>query len=251
MKIDCLTIFPEIIEGALAASIPAKARERGLYTLDCYDIRQFTEDKHHKVDDIPYGGGVGMVFKPEPVIRGIKALRQPESLVIHPSPVAPPLEQAHLLELREKQHLIFVASRYEGLDQRVIDHHIDLEYSLGDFVISGGELACAVMIDALVRLIPGALGKAESYEADSFFEGLLDYPHYTRPPEFDGHAVPDVLQSGHHEHIRRWRKKQALERTRRLRPDLLAKANLDKEARRLLLEIEREESAANQAGNSI
>lgn len=241
MNIDCLTIFPEIIEGALSASIPKKARDRGIFNLKVHDLRAWSQDKHHKVDDIPYGGGVGMVFKPEPVVAGIQALRQPGSIVIHPSPVAPPLQQKDLLELRDAAHLIFVASRYEGLDQRVIDGYIDREYAIGDFVISGGELACATMIDALVRLLPGALGKSESYEEDSFFNGLLDYPHYTRPPEFDGHKVPEVLQSGHHEMIRKWRKKQALTRTLRLRPDLLAKAALDKEAKKMLAEIQREE----------
>jgi len=234
MDIDCLTIFPEIIEGALSASIPAKARDRNLFNLTCHDLRQFTEDKHQKVDDIPYGGGVGMVFKPEPMIRGIRQLRREDSLVIHPSPAAPRLLQRDIVELAKHPHLVLIASRYEGLDQRVIDHHVDREYSIGDFVISGGELACATIIDALVRLIPGALGKSESFESDSFFHGILDYPHYTRPPVYEGHEVPEILQSGHHEHIRLWRKRQALARTRKYRPDLLNDADLDDEALAIL-----------------
>ena len=242
MDIDCLTIFPEIIEGALSASIPAKARERGLFSLQCHDLRQFTEDKHQKVDDIPYGGGVGMVFKPEPVIRGIRHLRREDTLVIHPSPAAPRLQQRDIVELSQRRHLLLIASRYEGMDQRVIDHHVDREYAIGDFVISGGELACAILIDALVRLIPGALGKSESFEADSFFNGILDYPHYTRPPEFEGHAVPDILQCGHHERIRLWRKRQALARTRKFRPDLLQSADLDAEALAILEDLASEDS---------
>lgn len=234
MHIDCLTIFPEIIEGALSASIPAKARERQLFQLACHDLRHFTEDKHLKVDDIPYGGGVGMVFKPEPVVRGIRHLRREGTLVIHPSPAAPRLCQSDIVELSQCSHLLLIASRYEGMDQRVIDHHVDREYAIGDFVISGGELACAVLIDAIVRLIPGALGKSESFEADSFFNGILDHPHYTRPPEFEGHTVPEVLQSGHHERIREWRKRQALTRTKTFRPDLLESAELDDEALAIL-----------------
>jgi len=244
MRIDCLTIFPEIIEGALSASIPAKARERGIFELHCHDLRDYSQNKHFKIDDIPYGGGVGMVFTPGPIVRAIEAVRQPHSLVIHPSPVAPRLTQKNLLELREHSHLILIASRYEGLDQRVIEHHVDREYSLGDFVISGGELACAVMIDAIVRLLPGALGKSESFEEDSFFNGLLDYPHYTRPPEFEGLTVPEVLQSGHHEKIRLWRKRQSLERTLRIRPDLLEQVDLDKESRRILAELRSEKASS-------
>lgn len=224
-RIDCLSIFPEIIEGALGYSIPAKARERGLLTIQQHNIRDYATDKHQKVDDIPYGGGVGMVFKPEPTVRAIRALLGPKTLVIHPSPAAPKLTQQDICELAGVDHLLFIASRYEGLDQRVIDHYVDREYSIGDFVISGGELACAVMIDAIVRLIPGAIGKESSYKEDSFYTGMLDHPHYTRPAVFEDLPVPAVLQSGNHEKIRQWRAEQALERTRRLRPDLLANQN--------------------------
>lgn len=237
MRIDCLSIFPEIIAAALDYSIPKKAQERGIVSIQQHNVRDYALDKHHKVDDIPYGGGVGMVFKPEPTMAAIKAVSSPDAMVIHPNPAAPVLRQADIVELSQAKHLIFVASRYEGMDQRVIDACVDREYSLGDFVISGGELAVAVMIDAIVRLLPGALGKASSYVEDSFFNGLLDYPHYTRPPEHEGHAVPEVLQSGNHEHIRQWRKREALRRTLEFRPDLLKQADLDREARKMLREL--------------
>ena len=232
MRIDCLSIFPELIGDALGHSIPGKAREKGLFDLRLHDIREYATDKHQKVDDIPYGGGAGMVFKPEPVVRAIRAVRSERALVIHPSPAAPRLTQQDIIDLAERDHLVLVASRYEGLDQRVIDHFIDREYSIGDFVISGGELACAVMIDAIVRLLPGAIGKESSYREDSFYQGVLDHPHYTRPPEFEGLRVPDVLQSGNHELIRRWRLDQSRARTQQLRPDLLDATPLDRDASR-------------------
>ena len=234
MRIDCLSIFPDAIRDALRHSIPGRAQSKGLVEVFHHDLRDYAADKHNKVDDIPYGGGVGMVFKPEPAVAALRALASKRSLVIHPSPAAPRLTQKDVMALSGEKHLIFLASRYEGLDQRVVDHFVDREYAMGDFVISGGELACAVMIDAIVRVIPGVLGKAASFQEDSFFSGLLDYPHYTRPPEFEGHQVPEVLQNGHHEQIRLWRKRQSLERTRLLRPDLLDAAGLDEEAQRML-----------------
>lgn len=237
MRIDCLSIFPEIIQNALNHSIPGKAQQRDLLQLTHHDIRSYATGKHRKTDDIPYGGGVGMVFKPEPVATAIEHIRTPTSLVIHPSPAAPRLTQSHVTALAQKPHLIFVASRYEGLDQRIIDSHVDLEFSIGDYVISGGELACAVMIDAIIRLLPGAISKEESYQEDSFFNGILDYPHYTRPPEFQGQKVPSVLISGHHEHIRRWRRERALESTLALRPDLLEGLELDEEGRQMLNQL--------------
>ena len=229
MRIDCLSIFPELIDNALSHSIPGKAREKGLLDLHLHNIRDYATDKHQKVDDVPYGGGAGMVFKPEPVVRAIRAVRSEDALVIHPSPAAPRLTQQDIIDLAARDHLVLVASRYEGLDQRVIDHFIDREYSLGDFVISGGELACAVMIDAMVRLLPGAIGKESSYREDSFYQDMLDYPHYTRPADFEGIAVPEVLQNGNHELIRRWRRDQARARTQRLRPDLLALSRSERE----------------------
>ncbi len=237
MRIDCLSIFPEIIRAALSESIPGKAQERELVEIRHRDLREFAADKHNKVDDIPYGGGVGMVFKPEATVAAIRAVRRPGALVIHPSPAAPRLTQADVLELSRREHLIFLASRYEGLDQRVAAHFVDREYAVGDFVYSGGELAVAMMIDAVVRLLPGVIGKRESFQQDSFFAGILDHPHYTRPPDFEGLEVPEVLLSGNHEQIRRWRKRQALERTWRYRPDLLETLSLDAEAREMLADI--------------
>ena len=237
MRIDCLSIFPDLIRDALGHSIPGRAQERGLLALHHHDLRDFAIDKHQKTDDIPYGGGVGMVFKPEPVVAALKQLVTKESLVVHPSPAAPRLTQAAVIELAGYEHVVFLASRYEGLDQRIVDHYVDREYSLGDFVISGGELAVAVMIDAITRMIPGAVSKTESIRQESFFSGLLDHPHYTRPAIFGDLAVPDVLQSGNHEQIRRWRKRKALERTLHYRPDLLVDADLDDEARAMLEDL--------------
>ena len=241
MRIDSLSIFPEMIAAPLRYGIPGKAQERGLIELHHHDLREYTTDKHHKVDDIPYGGGVGMVFKPEPMVRALRDLKREDSLVVHTSPAAPRLTQDDIVALSQHPHLILVASRYEGLDQRVIDAHVDREYSIGDYVISGGELACAIMIDALIRMIPGALGKKASYQEDSFYHGLLDHPHYTRPPIFEDQAVPEVLQNGNHEKIRVWRKQQALARTLRFRPDLLETAVLDDEARIMLRQLTKEQ----------
>lgn len=240
MRIDCISIFPQIVRQALEHTIPGKAQERGLLEIHHHDLRDYALDKHHKVDDIPYGGGVGMVFKPEPAIRALREIRQDGGLVIHPSPAAPRFRQTDVLELAKEHQIVFLASRYEGLDQRVIDHYVDREYSLGDFVISGGELAAAVMIDAVIRALPGALGKEDSFHEDSFSNGLLDYPHYTRPPVFEDLEVPAVLQSGNHEAIRVWRKRESLRRTLHFRPDLLAKADLDKEAKKMLRELQQE-----------
>lgn len=233
MKIHCISIFPEIIQSALAHSIPGKAQERGLLELNCVQLRDFATDKHQKVDDIPYGGGVGMVFKCEPVVRALRHVASEESIVIHPTPAAPRFTHQVAADLAHASHLVFIASRYEGLDQRVIDRFVDRAYSLGDYVLSGGELAVAVMIDVILRFVPGNI-RAESYREDSFFNGILDHPHYTRPPDFEGLDVPEVLQHGNHEAIRLWRKTQALKRTLALRPDLLQSLALDAEAEAII-----------------
>ncbi|MCB1049804.1 MAG: tRNA (guanosine(37)-N1)-methyltransferase TrmD [Acidobacteria bacterium] len=242
MRISCLSLFPEIIQGALSHSIPGKAQERELFQLEHVQIRDFALDKHRSVDEIPYGGGAGMVLKPEPVVAAIRSVKQPDSLVIHPSPSGIPFTQTLAKQLANQPHLILIASRYEGLDQRVIDGWVDLEVSLGDFVISGGELACAVMIDAISRLIPGVVGKLESIQEESFEDGLLEHPQYTRPPEFEGRSIPEVLLSGHHEHIRKWRRKERIRRTRARRPDLFARFQPDKEALKLLKELDQEDA---------
>lgn len=227
MKIACASIFPDIIADSLRHSVIGKAQERGILQLVQVDIRDYTRDKHHRVDDIPYGGGVGMVFKPEPCIRAIRDHWSPGAVVIHPSPAAPRFDQNAARALAREPHLIFIASRYEGLDRRVVDAWVDCEFSLGDYVITGGELAASVMIDAIARLLPGTVGKADSVEQDSFFDGLLDYPHYTRPPDFETMRVPQVLLGGHHQKIDQWRRQEALKRTADLRPDLLEALGLD------------------------
>jgi tRNA (guanine37-N1)-methyltransferase len=240
MRITCLSLFPEITRQALAVSIPGKAQERGLVCLEHVNLRDFANDKHHTTDEIPYGGGAGMVFKIEPAVAALRALSTQGSWVIHPSPAGQPFDQKLARQLAGKEHLIFLASRYEGLDQRVIDHWVHQEISLGDYVLSGGELACAVMIDAIMRLIPGVVGKRISIEQESFEDGLLEHPQYTRPALFEELAVPEILLSGHHEEIRKWRKRQRLRRTLQRRPDLLQKAPLDGEAQAMLREMTRQ-----------
>ncbi|PIE01656.1 MAG: tRNA (guanosine(37)-N1)-methyltransferase TrmD [Acidobacteria bacterium] len=240
MKIDCLSIFPELLTHALGFGVIGRACQRGLIQLHQHDIRSFTTDKHQRVDDLPYGGGAGMVFKPEPVTAALKSVQTQKALVIHPSPSAPLFTQEIAQELSSRDHLIFIASRYEGLDQRVIDHHVHREYSLGDYVISGGELAVAVMVDAIIRLVPGVLGNPESSQTESYSDGLLEHPHYTRPAEFEGHKVPEVLQNGHHTLIEQWRKRESLKATWLKRPDLLEKRDLSLEEKRILHAIEEE-----------
>lgn len=244
MRIDCLSIFPELLSQVLSFGVIGKAQERDLIQIIQHDIRAYTRDKHQRVDDIPYGGGAGMVFKPDPVIYALRDIKKEHCLVIHPAPAAPRFDQNAAGELTELliqgRQLIFIASRYEGLDHRVVEHYVDREYSLGDFIISGGELAVAAMVDATVRLLPNVLGNPESPETESFSEPLLEHPHYTRPPDFEGMEVPEVLLSGHHERIRLWRKRESLAKTLKLRPDLLAHAELDAESRAILNSLSEE-----------
>jgi len=250
VKIDCLSIFPEMIRDCLQYGVLGKAFERGLVDIDHHDIRAFTTDKHNRVDDVPYGGGAGMVFKPEPVVRALRHVTQPPCLVIHPAPAAPRFDQSVALELSEKlqsgTQLVFIASRYEGLDHRVVSQFVNREYALGDFIISGGEMAIAMMIDAILRFVPDVLGNPESHQTESFHDHLLEHPHYTRPPVFEGQGVPEVLQQGHHEHIRKWRKRESIKRTFMYRPDLLALAELDKEGRTMLAAIREETHGAEE-----
>jgi tRNA (guanine37-N1)-methyltransferase len=238
MRIDCLSIFPDLLSQVLSFGVIGKAQERHLIQIKQHDIRTYTRDKHQRVDDIPYGGGAGMVFKPDPVIYALRDIKRDHCLVIHPAPAAPRFDQNVAGELAELliggRQLIFIASRYEGLDHRVVEHYVDREYSLGDYIISGGELAVAAMVDATVRLLPGVLGNPESPETESFSEPLLEHPHYTRPPDFEGLEVPEVLLSGHHERIRLWRKRESIAKTLKFRPDLLIHAELDAESRKIL-----------------
>jgi tRNA (guanine37-N1)-methyltransferase len=221
--IDILTIFPEICRGPLSESMMKRARESGLAEVRIHDLRDWTTDRHRQVDDVLYGGGAGMLMKPEPFFRAVRELRREDSRVVLLTPQGEVFRQAKAREWAESgRHLLLLCGHYEGVDHRVVEALVDEEISIGDYVLTNGALAAAVVTDAVVRLLPGVLGDARSPVEESFGEeGLLEAPHYTRPAEFEGRRVPDVLLSGHHGEIARWRREQALERTRRNRPDLL------------------------------
>jgi tRNA (guanine37-N1)-methyltransferase len=226
MRIDVLTIFPGLLEGIFDWGMVRQARRKELLKLVPVDLREFTDDRHRTVDDRPYGGGEGMVLKPEPIFRAVEWCRQEDhepGRVILLSPQGSRFDQGKAKELSLEARLILICGRYEGVDQRVADFLADEEISIGDFVLSGGELAAAVIVDAVARLIPGVLGEGESALRDSFMDGLLDYPQYTRPASFRGWSVPDVLLSGDHRDVLKWREAQAWERTRSRRPDLIEK----------------------------
>ncbi len=225
MKIDILTIFPRFFDGLLEWGMVRQALRKGLLEVRTHDLRDFTDDRHRTVDDRPYGGGEGMVLKPEPIFRAVEACRQVSphpGRVVLLTPQGRRFDQAKAKELSLLPRLILICGRYEGVDQRVADYLADEEISIGDYVLSGGELAAAIIVEAVSRLIPGVLGEGESALRESFMDGLLDYPHYTRPARFRDWTVPEILLSGDHEQIRLWREQQALERTRQRRPDLLA-----------------------------
>ena len=219
LEIDVVCLFPGMLEGPLSESIPGRIRERGLAEIRIHDLRAWGLGKHRSVDDTPYGGGAGMVLRPEPVAAALDELRRPESTTILLDPGGEVFRQARASDLAGRQHLLLVCPRYEGVDERIREL-FDLELSIGDYVLTGGELAALVVIDAVTRLLPGAIDAASTLE-ESFSAGLLEYPQYTRPAEFRGAAVPDVLVSGHHEAVRRWRHDAAVARTRARRPDLL------------------------------
>jgi tRNA (guanine37-N1)-methyltransferase len=222
VRIDVFTIFPEILEGPLRASLLGKAIESGVVDVRVHDLRAFATDRHRQVDDESYGGGPGMVLKPEPVFAAVESLGAGGMRVVLLSPAGRRLDQALVRELAAEPRLVLIAGRYEGLDERIVEGLPAQEVSIGDYVLSGGELPALVVIEAVTRLLPGVIGREESHERDSFgVDGLLDHPHYTRPAEFRGMAVPDVLLSGNHAEIQRWRREAAREKTRRNRPDLL------------------------------
>lgn len=240
MKLAVVSLFPEMLQAVTGYGVTGRAVKQGLIDVQCWNPRSFARDKHRTVDDRPYGGGPGMVMMVEPLRDAIgeaKAWAGPEAPVIYLSPQGRPLNQAGVETLASYGPMVLVAGRYEGIDERLLDSVIDQEWSIGDYVLSGGELPAMVLIDAVTRLIPGALGHAQSAEQDSFTEGLLDCPHYTRPEVIDGRQVPDVLLSGHHGAIRRWRLKQSLGRTWARRPDLLEGRTLTQEQRALLEEF--------------
>jgi tRNA (guanine37-N1)-methyltransferase len=222
VRIDVITIFPEILEGPLRASLLGKAIESGIVDVLVHDLRAFATDRHRQVDDESYGGGPGMVMKPEPVFAAVQSLGAGDMRVVLLSPAGRRLDQALVRELAAEPWLVLIAGRYEGVDERVVEGLPAQEVSIGDYVLSGGELPALVVIEAVTRLLPGVIGREESHERDSFgADGLLDHPHYTRPAEFRGMAVPDVLLSGNHAAIQRWRREAAREKTRHNRPDLL------------------------------
>ena len=237
MWIGVVSLFPEMFKAVTDYGISRRAVENGLLTLEVWNPREFTEDKHRTVDDKPYGGGPGMLMKVQPLkdaINAAKSKAQAQCPVIYLSPQGKPLEQADLASLAMLPEVILVAGRYEGIDERLIESVIDMEVSIGDFVASGGELPAMLLIDGVTRLLPGAVGDADSVEQDSFSNGLLDYPQYTRPESEDGLTVPEVLMSGDHGQIARWRKMQSLGRTYIKRPDLITARTLTEEEKQLL-----------------
>jgi tRNA (guanine37-N1)-methyltransferase len=250
VKFDIVTIFPGTVRAMLGEGIIARAAARGLIDVAVHDLREFTTDRHRVVDDAPFGGGPGMVLKPEPFFRAveaIKASRGTPSAVVLPTPQGRRFTHHHAVRLSAEAHVVVLCGRYEGIDERVREALATEELSIGDFVLSGGELAGLVILDAVARLVPGVVGDEESVRQDSFVRQMLDHPHYTRPVEFEGWRVPDVLVSGHHGEIARWRRREALRRTLERRPDLLEGAELDAEERAWLQELRREQAANEQA----
>lgn len=242
MRIDIITLFPSMFRGPFDESIIKRARKKGILEINLHNLREFTNDRHRTVDDVPYGGGAGMVMKPEPLFRAVEKVKEEKRSswkVILLSPQGQPFAQEKAKELAEEEGLIFICGHYEGVDERVREHLIDEELSLGDFVLTGGELAAMVIVDAIARMLPEVLGCKDSIREDSFYQTLLDYPQYTRPAEFRGWKVPGVLISGNHQKIREWRKKKKLENTFKKRPDLLKTAKLSREEEEMLEQIKR------------
>ncbi len=239
MKVDILTLFPSMFDGPFSESIIKRAVEKGLLETRFHNIRDFAVDKHRTTDDYPYGGGAGMVMKVEPLAACIDAVKAacPNAKVILTTPRGRPFDQHVARELSEEDALVIVCGRYEGVDERIRELFVDYEISIGDFVLTGGELAAMVIVDAVTRLIPGVLGGEDSAALDSFSDGLLEYPQYTRPPEFRGLSVPDVLLSGNHAEISRWRRRQSLKKTLEMRPDLLASVQLKESDKTYLREL--------------
>lgn len=250
MWFGVISLFPEMFRALTDYGVSGRAVKQEKVSIVCWNPRDFTHDNYQTVDDRPYGGGPGMLMKIQPLrdaIHAAKAAAGEGAKVIYLSPQGRKLDQQGVLELAQHDKLILVAGRYEGIDERLIEREIDEEWSLGDFVLSGGELAAMTLMDAVIRLVPGVLGHEQSAQQDSFMEGLLDCPHYTRPEVYEGQAVPDVLLSGNHEKIRQWRLKQSLGRTWQRRPDLLAALELTNEQQRLLTEYlhEHEQNSAD------
>lgn len=221
MRIDILSLFPDYFHGPFDESIIKRAREKGILEINLIDIRNYADNRYRKVDDRPYGGGPGMVLMPQPTTSAIRCVKSPESKVIYLSPQGTPLTAAKCRELAKIKHLILLCGHYEGVDERVLEGDVDEEISIGDYVLTNGCLPAIVLVDATVRFLPGVLGHESAADEDSFEQGIFDCPHYTRPEVFEGKSVPNVLLSGDHKKIEEWRRKTALEKTKRVRPDLL------------------------------
>ena len=237
MKVTILTLFPEILEGYFNSSIMAKAVEKGLFAYEIVNFRDFAADRHRTCDDAPYGGGAGMVLKAEPLAEALERVGAADKRTIYPSPSGRVFDQAAAEELSSLDELVIICGRYEGVDQRIIDLYVDDELCIGDYVLSSGEVAALTIVDGVYRLCDGIIN-AESLEEESFSDGLLEYPHYTRPEVFREIRVPEILLSGHHEHIRQWRLKERLRKTLRNRPELLETRSLTREERKLIQELE-------------
>lgn len=240
MNYHVLTLFPEMIEQGLSASILGKAQEKNIINLNTVNIRDYADNKHKQVDDYPYGGGAGMVMQPQPILGAYESIISKldyKPRLIYLTPQGKTFNQNMALELSKEKSLVFLCGHYEGVDERIIDEIVTDEVSIGDYVLTGGELAVMVIIDAISRLLPGVLKNDQSAETESFHDGLLEYPQYTRPADYNGLKVPDVLLSGHHENIEKWRREQSLLRTASKRPDLLETANLSDKDRKILKKI--------------
>ncbi len=253
MRVDIITLFPSMFQGPFDESIIKRAREKGILEINLHNLREFSHTKHRTVDDLPFGGGAGMVIKPEPLfeaVEKIKAQADFTSRAILLSPQGIPFCQEKAKELAEKRSLLLICGRYEGVDERVREHLVDEEISLGDYVLTGGELAAMVIIDVVARMLAGVLGCEESAKEDSFYHGLLDYPQWTRPASFCGWKVPEVLLSGNHHKIKLWRRKKMLEGTLRKRPDLLRKIKLSELDKQLLREVKKGLADANKTAEN-
>ncbi len=224
MRIDILTLFPEMVDGVLSESIIGRARKNGYIEINCINIRDFSKDKHRRVDDYPYGGGTGMVMQAQPIYDACQSVinsSDSKPVIIYMSPQGKVFNQKTAKKLAQYEHIVLLCGHYEGVDERVIEEVVDFELSVGDYVLTGGELPAIVVADCVSRLVPGVLANADAYTEESHYNGLLEYPQYTRPPEFMGRKVPEVLLSGHHKNIAEWRREQSILRTKQKRPDLL------------------------------
>lgn len=240
MKVDILSLFPEFFSEFLNWSIIGRAIKNNIIKINNINIRDFSEDKHRKVDDYPFGGGGGMLMKPEPIFNAINSVKNEKSKVIYLSPQGKKFNQKLANDLSKEEHLILLCGHYEGVDNRIIENYIDEEISVGDYVLTGGEIPAMLVLDAIIRLLPGVLRSKESYMEESHYDGLLEYPQYTRPRIFNEYSVPDVLLSGNHKKIENWRKKQSLKTTLLKRPDLLKKIDLNRNYKKMLDEIKKE-----------